>query len=367
MTYGIAAAGTGGHVFPGLAVAEALVAAGVERERVVFFGGSRMEAEEVPRAGFGFVPLRIRGLSRSLRPGNLALPAVVWKAAGEVRREIGERGMRAVLGMGGYVTVPAALGARRAGTPLFLHEQNRRAGLANRLVGRWARRSFGSFPATDGLPGAVPVGYPLRPQFDGPGEDGRGEDGLRAAAGEYYRLRSDLPTLGAHGGSQGSEAINRAVGELAAGWEGEPLQIVHITGEANLERTATEGDAAPVTRRTIGFERRMEMFYEACDLVVGRAGGGLFEVASSGTPSILVPGAFAGRHQLENAAAMEELGAAVMLPEDRLSGLPDTVAGLLADGERRRAMGEAARAAARPGAARAIASALLEAGDDGAT
>ena len=360
MSYGIAAAGTGGHVFPGLAVAEALVAAGAERERVVFFGGSRMEAEEVPRAGFGFVPLRIRGLSRSLRPGNLALPAVVWKAAGAVRREIEERGMRAVLGMGGYVTVPAALGARRAGTALFLHEQNRRAGLANRLVVRWARRSFGSFPVTDGLPGAEPVGYPLRPQFPG-----REEEGLRAAAGEYYRLRSGLPTLGAHGGSQGSEAINRAVGELAAGWEGGPLQIVHITGEAHLGRTTTEGDAPAVTRRTIGFERRMELFYAACDLVVGRAGGGLFEVASTGTPAVLVPGAFAGRHQLENAAAMAELGAAVLLAEERLSELPETAAGLLADGERLRAMGEAARAAARPGAARAIAAALLEAGDDG--
>ena len=343
-----------------MAVAEALVAAGTERERVVFFGGARMEAEEVPRAGFGFVPLRIRGLSRSLRPGNLALPAVVWKASGTVRREIKERGVRAMLGMGGYATVPAALGARRAGTALFLHEQNRRAGLANRLVRRWARGSFGSFPVTGGLPGAVPVGYPLRPRFDG-----GGEEGLRAAAGEYYRLRPDLPTVGAHGGSQGSEAINRAVGEMAAGWEGPPLQILHITGKADPGRPAAEGDAPPVARRTIGFERRMELFYAACDLVVGRAGGGLFEAASTGTPAVLIPGAFAGDHQAENAAAMAELGAAVMLTEERLPELPETVAGLLADGERRRAMGEAARAVAPAGAARAIAAALLEAGDDG--
>ena len=356
MTYGIAAAGTGGHVFPALAVAEALVAAGAERERVVFFGGTRMEAEEVPRAGFGFVRLRIRGLSRSLRPGNLALPAVVWKASGTVRREIEERGVRAVLGMGGYATVPAALGARRAGTALFLHEQNRRAGLANRLVRRLARGAFGSFPVTGGLPGAVPVGYPLRPQLEGGGE------GLRAAAEEYYRLRPGPPTLGAHGGSQGSQAVNRAVGELAAGWEGPPLRILHITGKADPGPMA---DAPSVTRRTITFERRMELFYAACDLVVGRAGGGLFEAASAGTPAVLIPGAFAGRHQLENAAAMAELGAAVMLTEERLSELPETVAGLLADGERRRAMGEAARAAARPGAARAIAAALLEVGDDG--
>ena len=358
MTYGIAAAGTGGHVFPGLAVAEALAAAGVERERVVFFGGARMEAEEVPRAGFGFVPLRIRGLSRSLRPGNLALPAVVWKASGTVRREIKERGMRAVLGMGGYATVPAALGARRAGAALFLHEQNRRAGLANRLVRRLARGAFGSFPVTGGLPGAVPVGYPLRPLF------GVGGERLRAAAGEYYRLRPDLPTVGAHGGSQGSEAVNRAVGEMAAGWEGPPLQILHITGRAAPGGPAAEGDAPPVTRRTIDFERRMELFYAACDLVVGRAGGGLFEAASTGTPAVLIPGAFAGAHQLENAAAMQELGAAVMLTEERLPELPETVAGLLADGERRRAMGEAARAVAPTGAARAIAAALLEVGDD---
>ena len=358
MSYGIAAAGTGGHVFPGLAVAEALAARGVERERVVFFGGSRMEAEAVPRAGFGFVPLRIRGLSRSLSPANLALPAVVWKAAGAVRREIEERGMRAVLGMGGYVTVPAALGARRAGTPLFLHEQNRRAGLANRMCRRGAERCFGSFPETDGLPGAVPAGYPLRPLFDG-----YQEERWRAAAAEHYRLDPGLPTMGAFGGSQGSAAINRAVGELAAGWEGPPLQVVHLTGGAHLERTAAEGDAASVTRRTVGFERRMELFYAVCDLVVGRAGAGLFEIASTGTPAVLAPGPFAGRHQLENASAMAETGAAVMLAEENLHRLPETVAGLLADEERRRAMGAAARAAARPGAARAIAAAMLEAGD----
>ena len=359
MSYGIAAAGTGGHVFPGLAVAEALAARGVERERVVFFGGSRMEAEAVPRAGFGFVPLRIRGLSRSLRPGNLGLPAVVWKAAGAVRREIEERGMRALLGMGGYVTVPAALGARRAGTPLFLHEQNRRAGLANRMCRRWAAgRCFGSFPATDGLPGAVPAGYPLRPLFDG-----YRRERWREAAVEHYRLHPGSPTLGAFGGSQGSAAINRAVGDLAAGWEGPPLQVVHLTGEAHLGQTETGGDAAAVTRRTVGFERRMELFYAACDLVVGRAGGGLFEIASTGTPAVLAPGPFAGRHQLENASAMAETGAAVMLAEENLHRLPETVAGLLADGERRRAMGEAARAVARPGAARAIAAAMLEAGD----
>lgn len=358
MSYGIAAAGTGGHVFPGLAVAEALAASGVERERVAFFGGSRMEAEAVPQAGFGFIPLQIRGLSRSLSSGNLTLPAMVWRAAGTVRREIEERGMRAVLGMGGYVTLPAALGARRAGTPLFLHEQNRRAGLANRMCRRGANRCFGSFPATHRLPGAVPAGYPLRPLFDG-----YRKEQWREAALERYRLRPGLPTLGAFGGSQGAAAVNRAVADLAAGWEGPPLQLIHLTGEAHLEQTTTGGDAPAVTRRTVGFEPRMELFYAACDLVAGRAGGGMFEIASTGTPAVLIPGPFAGRHQLENASAMAETGAAVMLAEENLPRLPETVAGLLADEERLRTMGEAARAAARPGAARAIAAVMLEAGD----
>ncbi len=354
MTFAIAAAGTGGHVYPGLAVGEALVGMGVADSDIVFFGGDRMEASAVPAAGFRFVPLELQGLSRSLTPRNLMIPAVVRRATRRAADELRSMGAGTVLGMGGYVTVPVGLAARRAGVPVVLHEQNAHAGLANRFVARWADRVFVSFPNTRGLSGEV-VGNPLRSVF-------RSFDGsrLRREAAERYGLDPAGPTLGVFGGSLGAGALNGAVSELAARWSGGPLQIVHLVGRVHEEATSTITDAPTVHRRVVGFEERMDLFYAMADVVVARAGGSLFEVAATGTPAIVVPGSFGGGHQAQNAAAMVDAGAAVVLPEDRLHALTAEVQKLLADGERREQMGEAARRAARPDAAERVAAAMME-------
>ena len=124
MTFAIAAAGTGGHVFPGLAVGEALMSRGVPRESILYVGGDRLEAEIYPGAGFPFLPVEIRGLQRSMTTRNLTLPRVVWRARDAIEEAIGRRGIEVVLGMGGYVTIPAALATRRARVSLFVAEQN---------------------------------------------------------------------------------------------------------------------------------------------------------------------------------------------------------------------------------------------------
>ena len=113
MTFGIAAAGTGGHVYPGLAVGEALVAAGVARSDVLFIGGSRLEATAAPGAGFPFLEVELRGLQRRLTFANVGIPGVVLRAVRAIGRELAARNVAALLGMGGYVSVPAALAARR--------------------------------------------------------------------------------------------------------------------------------------------------------------------------------------------------------------------------------------------------------------
>lgn len=355
MTYAIAAAGTGGHVYPGIAVAQALVGSGVSAEDVVFFGGNRLEAAAVPDAGFTLVELELRGLSRSLDLRNLWLPVVVGRAAGKVRSEMERRGIAAVLCMGGYVTVPVAYAARRHRIALFLHEQNAHAGLANRLVARWAERTFVAFPHTTGLDGEA-IGNPLRSafvDFDAPS--------LRTSAFAHYRLDPEVATVGVSGGSLGAKVINSAVDSLAADWDGPPLQIVHLVGRIHQEVISTVGDAQGVTRRVVGFEDRMDLFYAVSDLAVARAGGGLFEVAASGTPVVVVPGSFGGGHQADNARAMEEAGAAMVVDEAALDSLGTIIGELLADPSRRAAMGNAARRAARPGAAETIAAAMMEA------
>ena len=359
MTYAIAAAGTGGHIYPGLAVAEQLVAAGVEKGRILFLGGDRMEADIVPREGYPFVRLELQGLARKLSSRNLRLPKVVLQAARRAKQELAARRVGSVLCTGGYVTVPVGVAARRLGIALYLHEQNVEAGLANRLVGRWADRSFVSFPDTRGLKGTV-VGYPLRAalaELD--------TAASRPAALDRYGLADDRPTVGVVGGSLGASAINLAVASMAAGWKGPAVQIVHLTGSGQRGRLSVESDAPSVTRVMIEFENRMDLFYSVSDLVVGRAGGGLMEAAATGTPSILVPGSFGGRHQLGNAEAMVKAGGAVVLDESDLDSMGEVLMGLLADVARRQGMSRAALAAARPGAAVTIAGMMLESADAG--
>ena len=140
MSFAIAAVGTGGHVFPGLAVGEALVAAGVARDDILFVGGDRLEATVYPQAGFPFLQVPLQGLTRSLSLRNLRIPFTLVAAIFTIWRNLRKRGVKVVLGLGGYVTIPAAIAARLAGATVMVSEQNAHAGLANRLMSRLAAR-----------------------------------------------------------------------------------------------------------------------------------------------------------------------------------------------------------------------------------
>ncbi len=356
MTFLIAAAGTGGHVYPGLSVGEALVDRGIPRADIIYVGGSRLEARVFPSRGFPFLELELRGLRRSLSPRNLTLPAVVRRARDRIMTAMGERGVRVVLGMGGYVTIPAGLAARRLRIPFFNSEQNARAGLANRVAARWARRTFGAFPATEGLPDAEWVGNPVREvfwHFD--------RDHLRPGGLVEYGIGEDAPVLGVFGGSLGAAVINQAVVDLVGSWVGPPIQVLHLTGDRFLEDIS--GLPAPPGVRWVrrGFEQRMERFYAASDLVVARAGGAVAELTATGTPSVLVPGEFgSGGHQLGNARFLTESGAAVTVPETHLGGLPAVIAATLLDEETLSTMRLRAKRIARPQAAHTIADAMIE-------
>lgn len=359
MSYAIAAAGTGGHVYPGLAVGEALVAGGVGRDEILFIGGDRLESHVYPGAGFPFLgaPLRglRRGLGRSDLVANLGIPRVVAAATRAMKDELALRGARVLLGLGGYVTVPAALAARRIGAAVAVAEQNAEAGLANRLAGRLAARRFGSFPHTKGLH-AEWVGNPVRSQiaaFD--------REALRPAALVRYGLDSSIPVVGVFGGSLGAGALNAAVERMVGAWSGSPVQILHLAGESHAAALRERAASARLRWIVIGFEERMDAFYAASDLVIARAGGAVAELSATATPAVLVPGAFgSGRHQLANATALAAVGSATVLPEDELDDLGDAVVDLLGRPERRAAMAAAAARLARPSAARDIAAVLRE-------
>lgn len=351
MTYAIAAAGTGGHVFPALAVGQALVRRGLEPNDVLFIGGDRLEKTVFPAAGFSLLSVDIRGLDRRWSLRNLSLPATVMRAVRFIAGEIERRKVGALLGVGGYATLPAAWAAKRLGIPVIVHEQNAVAGLANRVAARFAARVFGSFPSTQRLPTAEWVGNPLRialSNFD--------RASLLSAARSRYGLQGDRLVVGFMGGSLGAGILNQAADEVAANWSGPPIDLVQIAGP---NQEAQSIDTPSVNRRIIQFEERIELFYAVTDLVVARAGGAVAEFTATATPSILVPGRFGSAgHQLANAEVLAREGAALLIYEPEVAGLSRALSEILADAEKRRAMAAACRGLAKPNAADEVAAAL---------
>jgi len=355
MTVAIAAAGTGGHVFPALAVAQALVARGLDPAGVLFLGGSRIEARAIPAAGFPFEAFELVALHRSLSVQNLRIPLVLGRTTQAMGAALERHGARVVLGMGGYVTVPAARAARRLGLPLFLQEQNAVPGLAVRLAARRARGVFLGLPGpAERLPRSRLTGNPLRPallRFD--------RAALAAEARRRYGLPEGATVLGVLGGSLGARVLNQAVAGIVAAWRGGPLAVVHLAG-AEAETLGPQAAAAPLPWRCLPFEEQMEFFYAAADLVLCRAGAmTISELSATGTPAVLVPLDRVG--QQHNAAGLVAAGGARLVAQADAARLPEVVGGLLADPAARGDLAQRARAVARPGAADEIARRLLEA------
>lgn len=357
MTFLIAAAGTGGHVYPGLAVGEALVDLGISHEDIVFVGGDRLEATVYPSEGYRFLQVELAGLKRSFTVGNARLPGVVLRARRRIADEIGVLEIEVVLGMGGYVTIPAALAARKRRIPFFNAEQNAEAGLANKLTARWAHISFVSFPETGGLPQGSWVGNPVRRafwSFD--------RESLRTEALQRYELTPRAPVVGVFGGSLGAGPINEAVAAMAERWAGPEIQLIHLTGSAHSAGLEPRLAADPVTWRRREFEDRMDLFFAASDIVISRAGGAVAELTATGTPSILVPGRFgSGGHQSANARFLAEFGAAVVLAEEDLDSLSALVVDLGTNPGKLAEMAAAASDIAKPDAAHTIARTMIEA------
>jgi UDP-N-acetylglucosamine--N-acetylmuramyl-(pentapeptide) pyrophosphoryl-undecaprenol N-acetylglucosamine transferase len=355
VTVAIAAAGTGGHVFPALAVARALVAGGLDPDRVVFLGGDRLEARAVPAAGFPFERFHLAALRRSLSPRNLGLPWIVRRTARAMAAALEARGTRVVLGMGGYVSVPAVLAARRLGLPFFVQEQNAIPGLAVRLAARRARAAFVGLPGpAQRLPRAILTGNPLREEL------ARVD---RTALAAQARRRYDLPdgstVLGVLGGSLGARVLNQAVPTIVAAWRSGPLAVVHLAG-IEVGTVAPRAAASSLPWRCLRFEDEMQYFYAAADLVLCRAGAmTISELAATGTPAVLVPLERVG--QQHNAAALVAAGGARLVAQAEVATLPEVVGGLLGDASSRAAMAAAARTAAFPDAAAVIAGRLREA------
>jgi UDP-N-acetylglucosamine--N-acetylmuramyl-(pentapeptide) pyrophosphoryl-undecaprenol N-acetylglucosamine transferase len=346
----LAGGGTGGHVFPALAVGEELQARGW---RVSFTGSTAgLEERLVTQRGLPFFPLPAKPLvGRGLFGKAQALTTVAssGRAAAKLIRRIGAH---VVLGTGGYASAPAVLGARLARRPVLLLEPNGRAGVANRWLSRWATAAAVGYRETlaDLKCPCFVTGVPVRSVF--------------------FAIPRELPAgpprLLVLGGSQGAQQINKAMPEAAARlFEKVPsLSILHQAGARNLDETrAAYGEMKNV--EVVPFLDDVAGAMAASHLLVSRAGAiTIAEICAAGRASLLVPLAIAQGHQVDNARLLVDAGGAEMIRSDELSAekLAGQLAELLADRSRLAAMGHAARSLARPHAVAAIADRVEELG-----
>jgi undecaprenyldiphospho-muramoylpentapeptide beta-N-acetylglucosaminyltransferase len=342
----IGGGGTGGHVFPALALADELVDRGHARDRIRFVGARRgIEAGAVPAAGYAVDLLPGRGLQRglsvehiveNLRTAFATLVAVV-RASAIVRRARPS----VVVGVGGYASLPVLVAAWLHRVPMVVHESDAHPGLANRVAVRLGARPAVTLPGTP-LRGAVVTGNPIRP-----------------AIVAVQRHPVAPPMVAVVGGSLGAHSVNVAALALYDRWrDRDDVTIHHVSGardyeecRARLDQTRRPVDA--LEYRLVRFEDHMDTIYSDATVVVSRAGGMTAELTAVGMPSVLVPLPGApGDHQTRNAAALVAAGAAVMIPDAELSGarLDVELGALLGDSARLDAMAGAARALGRPDA-----------------
>jgi UDP-N-acetylglucosamine--N-acetylmuramyl-(pentapeptide) pyrophosphoryl-undecaprenol N-acetylglucosamine transferase len=341
----IAAGGTAGHVVPSLAVAEALE----RRHGQVTFAGSpdRIEAQLVPEAGYELDTFRISGLPR--RP-SLGLARALLLAAQAPRacaRILRARRPHVVLGGGGYVAGPMVYAAARRRIPTALMEADAHFGLANRFAAPFARRVFLSFPI-DGRSG-------VKYRVTGRPIPTRSRVVPRTEGRRVFGLPEVGPVLLVFGGSLGARLLNELAVEAfgAAG-----PAVLHLCGTRDYDELRPR--VARPDYRLFAFTETFGAALGASDLVLARAGGSVWELATAGKPAVLIPGVFAtGDHQTKNARYFEREGAAVVVRESEAGRAPELIRSLLDDPRRLAAMSRAMLRLARPDAADEIAEELI--------
>ena len=303
----VMAGGTGGHIFPGLAVADYLR---LEGWSVHWLGNpAGMEYPMITKRGIAFEGIQFSGLRGKGLEAKMLLPFNLCKALWQSTRILKRIRPNVLLGMGGYITFPMGLMAIIMGYPLVLHEQNSIAGLANRVLGKFAGRSLCAFP--EALSNAEWVGNPLRSEL------------LQLPPPtERYKNRSGKLHLLVVGGSLGATILNEVIPRaLSLIPEDRRPTVMHQSGEKHVESLQNNYEKAGVSAQVLPFIADMASAYSAADLVICRAGAmTIAEVSACGVASYLIPFPYAvDDHQTSNAAFLEQHGAAQLMPQAQFS------------------------------------------------
>ncbi|MER5637639.1 UDP-N-acetylglucosamine--N-acetylmuramyl-(pentapeptide) pyrophosphoryl-undecaprenol N-acetylglucosamine transferase [Kitasatospora sp. NPDC002227] len=341
----IGAGGTGGHIYPGLALAEALRRA--DPSAVISFVGTErgLETRLIPEAGHRLHTVEMIPFDSSLGLRRYLLPAALLRSGARCREILREQGAQVAVGMGGYPSAPVIVGARMAGLPSVVHESNAVPGRANRFAARLTPHVALAFDRTRAhLPSgaqAETVGMPMVGAVAGLDRAAlRGEARARLGVGPYEHL------VVFNGGSLGAARLTEAALGLAERWRHRPdVRLLIKTGPAALPEVRERLGHSPVAR-AVAYLDRMDLVYAAADLVVCRAGSAtVAELASIGVPSVLVPYPHAPHdHQTHNARVLSDAGAGLLLPDGECTAprLASLVEPLLADPRRLDLMSRAA-------------------------
>ena len=342
----VMAGGTGGHVFPAIAVARELQQQGWE---ICWLGtNDRLEADLVPKHGIPIEFIQISGLKGKGVKALLTAPFAILRAVLQAYKIIKKFKPDAVLGMGGYVSGPGGIAAKLCGVPVILHEQNAVAGLTNVWLSKIARRVLQAFP--NAFPNAEVVGNPVR------------QDLFKIEAPEQRFAERDYPiNILVMGGSQGAQVINQTVPEVAK-MLGNQVFISHQVGKGKL---AGVEEVYHATGNGVASEfiDDMKAAYEWADLVICRSGAlTVCEIAAAGLPAIFVPFQHKDRQQFLNAEYLVEAGAAYVIeqPEFTPEKLLAVLEPLIADRTKLSEMAIKARAKATPTAAKRVAEVIVE-------
>ena len=354
----IAGGGTGGHIFPALAIAHAIRNQAPD-SRFLFVGAlGRMEMEKVPEAGFRIIGLDIAGFDRQHFWKNISLPWRLVKSFWQVRSIFSEFKPHAVIGVGGYSSFPVLRFAQSKNIPTFLHESNAFAGKSNILLGRQASVVC---VAHEGMERFFPAeklritGNPVRQNL---------EEALpeRSEGIRFFGLREDRPVILVIGGSLGAKSINESIANGMARCTDQQVQIIWQTGKAFVKQ-AEEAVSGFTGMWTGPFIREMNYAYAAADVVVSRAGAmSVAEIAVTGKAAVFVPYPLAAEdHQTANARMMSDREAACLVTDAEAgSRLVDVMLDLVTDDVRRKSMAARAAAMARRGAADKVAAMVLD-------
>ncbi|OWP62998.1 undecaprenyldiphospho-muramoylpentapeptide beta-N-acetylglucosaminyltransferase [Hymenobacter amundsenii] len=354
----ISGGGTGGHIFPAVAIANEVRRRYPEAEILFVGANGRMEMTRVPEAGYEIIGLDIAGLQRSFTPKNLLFPIKVMRAVRKAGKIIEKFRPDAVVGVGGYASAPVLLAATSRGIPALIQEQNSYAGLVNKLLARRVQRICVAY---DGMAKFFPAdrlvltGNPVRTEI---------ADGQRAEALSFFGLDADRPVLLVIGGSLGARTLNQATAAALPRLQAAGVQLLWQTGklyfpEAQQQATPFAAD----NLQALEFIRRMDLAYAAADVVVSRAGAlSVSELCLTGKPSILVPSPnVAEDHQTKNALALTTKHAALLVRDAEAGAtLYDQALALLQDPAQQQQLSANIRALARPQATATIVGELLK-------